>query len=239
MAKRGKTDREEFKLTTPEFRGSFVNLLKPRSYGDGEPKYTMTIVLESDDPFWDKLQRKIDEVAKKKFGSIPSGLLDPIQSGKRMKLEEFKGMDFCRAGSTEKPGVVGMDGSTLIDRGDVYSGAWYRAVIKPYAWEHKATKRKGVSIQLDNVLKVRDDDPFSGRASAAEDFKEYVDEEGGEEEDDRPRRRSSRDRDEEEERPRRSGRDRGEEQEDDRPRRRPTRDRDEDDDRPRRRSSLD
>ena len=246
--KRPKTDRDEFKLTTPEFRGSFVQLVKPRSYGDGEPKFSITVVLERDDPFWGKLEKKIEDAARKKFGSIPERFESPIKSGKDMKLPEFKGMDFCRAQSTEKPGVVGMDGSEIIDRNELYSGAWYRAKIKPYAWEFG--KKRGVSIQLDNVLKVRDDDPLSGKASAADDFADYVDGDGGGDEDeDRPRRSSSRsksrdrDEDEEDELPaRRPARDADGEDEDERPARRSSRGRDEDsedeeDERPARRRS--
>ena len=261
MAKpRPKTDRDEFKLMTPEFRGSFVHLVKARSYGDGEPKFSITVVLERDDPFWAKLEKRIDDVARKKFGSIPERMESPIKSGKDMKLPEFKGMDFCRAQSTEKPGVVDVEGVTLLDRNALYSGAWYRAVIKPYAWEFG--KKRGVSIQLDNVLKVRDDDPLSGKASAADDFADYVDGDGGEDEDrprrssprrgrdadeeeeERPARRKPRDSEEEDERPARrpaKGRDRDEE-EDERPaRRRPSRDSEdegeEEDDRPARRRS--
>jgi len=236
---RPKTDRDEFKITTPEFRGSFVHLVKPRSYGDGEPKFSITLVLERDNPFWAKLEKRIEDVARKKFGSIPDRFESPIKSGKDMKLPEFKGMDFCRAQSTEKPGVVGMSGETLIDRNDLYSGAWYRAVIKPYAWEFG--KKRGVSIQLDNVLKVRDDDPLSGKASAADDFADYVDGDGGEDEDDdRPRRSSSRSKsrdadaeDEEDDRPARrpaKSRDADEEDEDERPARRSSRGRDADED---------
>ena len=201
--KRGGSDGEDLRLTTPEFRGSFVNLLKPRSFGDGDPKYTVTLVLPRTDPFWEKLERAIDKAAKKKFGTIPSNFHSPIRSGKELDLEEFRGMDFARLQSNEKPGVVDKNGNVLIERGEVYSGAWYRARIKPYAWEFG--KKRGVSIQVDNVLKVKDDDAFSGKADAASDFAEYMDDDAGEDED-RPRRRSR-------------GRDEEEEEEDDRPRR--------------------
>lgn len=62
---------------------------------------------------------------------------------------------------------------------EVYSGAWYYASIRTFAWKHE-TGGKGVSISLSGVLKVGDDKPFGGSSFSESEFDEVPEgEEGG------------------------------------------------------------
>ena len=75
--------------------------------------------------------------------------------------------------SATRPGVVDTDLQPIIDPEELYSGAYYRASINPFAWDHP-TGGKGVSFGLNYVMKVRDGEPFSGRKAAEEDFKAFA-----------------------------------------------------------------
>lgn len=199
-------DRESLKMMTPEFRGSFVRLVKPRARSEGkEPEYGLTIVLEKDHSFWRELDDAIERAAEIKWGKVPKGFFHPVKDGDDYDYG-FDGCLFVEAKSTERPGVVDTELEDVIDASELYSGAWYRATIRPGAWHHPESNRKGVSIYLDNVQKVRDDEPLGGaRAKAADDFEDFV---GGGDEGERPRRgrRGSRDENDEGERPRRGRR---------------------------------
>jgi hypothetical protein len=215
MARKSAKARDELKITTPVFRGSFVTLFNPRAMGDDDPKYSITIVLPKDSPFWDKLDKITDKCAKRKWDTIPKKLDTTVKDGDESEYEEWEGCYAVPARSLDKPGIVDADCEPITDRSEVYSGAHYRAVIRVYAWFYPKANKKGVSLQLDNVMKVKDDEPFSGRSSATDDFADFVDRDPDDDEEERPSRRRSRSR----------SRDDDEEEEETRPSRRRSRSR--------------
>lgn len=167
------------KMKTPEFRGSFVNLFEARAINQGKPKFGLTMVLPKDHPFWDKLRKAIDEEAVNKFGRIPKGLKTPIKDGDTYETKdgetrsEWLGCYFVKIESYDRPGVVDSDVDDITDRSEVYSGAYYKATFRPGGWDHP-TGGKGVSLWLDNVMKTRDGETFSGKKSATDDFADHV-----------------------------------------------------------------
>jgi Enterobacter phage Enc34, ssDNA-binding protein len=160
---------------TPVFRGSYVNIDKPRKANEeAEPLYSIMIVLDPEDSeqadYINTLEDWVNEVAEAKFGEVPRRLKSPIREGE-LVADEFIGYVCINASSNRRPGVVDADLNPLdeMDLSDeVYSGAWYRASIRPYAWEHK-TGGKGVSFGLDNLMKVEDDEPLGNVAPKPED----------------------------------------------------------------------
>lgn len=182
-----KEDRKKLKLVTPKFRGSFVHLTKARKMGLGDdgkektPKFGLAIVLPKEDPFWKKVRETMDLAAKLRFNEIPRGLIIPLKDGDEYGYEGMEGCYFISAESEEKPGVVQRIGGELvdvIDPAELYAGAYYRAEVFCSAWAYDERKRKGVRLKLDNVMKIADGEPFSGRGKAADAFAEYVDEDG-------------------------------------------------------------
>lgn len=173
------------KLTTPEFRGSYVNLIEPRAVSDdpgAEKKYSMLIVLSKTDPeakaFVKKLEAAIQTASAEKHGKpIPKERLKhyPIKDGDNDEKEDFHGHWLISASNKFKPGAIDLNGQKLISTEDLYSGAWYRASISCWAWDNPKGG-KGVSINLKNVLKVRDDDAFTGVAKAEDDFADFLSE---------------------------------------------------------------
>lgn len=163
------------KLITPEFRGSFVHILEPHAPkaapGEAQQKarYQITIPLAKDHKFWEEVRQLVTETATAKWGKIPPKMKSPIKDGDAEGRDEFVGKLTVQATSKNKPDIVDKNLKPIMDAGEIYSGAWYRCSLRAYAWEHP-TGGKGVSIALDNVMKVKDDEALSGRTSADNDF---------------------------------------------------------------------
>lgn len=165
------------KLITPPFRGWFVHLNEPRGIkGDptSDKKYQMLIPILEDDGFWKKAEAMVKDTAREKFGQIPRKLKSPIKEGAESEYEELDGYKFINPGNTRRPGLVDGRLEPIVDPEELYSGAWYRASLTAYAWEHP-TGGKGVSFSLNNVMKVatpdgESDEPLDGRTSAEQDF---------------------------------------------------------------------
>lgn len=187
------------KLMTPEFRGSYCNLLKPKvrkgaKPGD-DPKYSMLIVLSKTDKsakvFLAKLEKEMLAASLEKHGKpIPKAKLKhwPIRDGDEEnedgEVDPTLAGHWCISINTKrKPNVIDTKNRKLIDDEEVYSGAYYRVTIRPWAWDN-VEGGKGVSIELHNVLKTKDGDRLSGGVSKAEDdFKDHIDEDAVDNED--------------------------------------------------------
>ena len=176
------------KLITPEFRGSFVNLTKPHNMpgetDEDKARYQITIVLPKKDKFWKTINEQIDATASEKWTKVPKALKRPIKDGDaedddgELKYPEFEGCYTLQVSTKRKPGVVDKALQPILNADELYSGAWYRASIKPYAWSHP-TGGNGVSFSVDNVMKVKDDTPLGGAAEAPEkEFAEFAEEKG-------------------------------------------------------------
>lgn len=164
------------KLVTPEFRGSFVHILEPhaiKGVENAKARYQITIPLPKKDAFWTKLNAMVEETAKAKWGKIPPKMKSPVKDGDEEERPELSGCYSVQATSNNKPGIVDAALNPIMDANEIYSGAYYRASIRAYAWDHP-TGGKGVSIALDNIMKVKDGEAFSGRTDASADFADFT-----------------------------------------------------------------
>lgn len=177
------------KLHTPPFRGSHVHLFKARkASASAEPKFSMVIPIPKEDPFWEEIDEATEKVAMEEWGRVPKKLKRTIHDGDEQDEDkdkpEWHGCYYFNASSDTRPGVIDKaTGKEIIDPSEVYSGAWYIASVNVSPWEHDEGG-KGVSIYLNNVMKVKDDEAFSGRVSAAADFAGYIDAPDDEDDDD-------------------------------------------------------
>lgn len=204
-------------IVSPKFRGSFVFIMKPRQKDDdGEPQYEMAIVLPKDDretkDFIGKLEDAFEDAMTEKIGKIiPFEKCKhyPIRDGDDMEGEEFHGCWVVGTKNKKQPGVLirEEDGTRrAVEReSEIYSGAYYHASVRAYAWDNKFGK--GVSVSLEGVLKVEDGEKF-GSSFSEDDFDSVSKGNKSSSSRDREERRPSRDRDEErkpsrEDRPRR------------------------------------
>jgi hypothetical protein len=166
------------KIITPVFRGSFVHLKEPKAPApEADPVYSMSIVLPKDDPdtkpFMTQLKKNCNATAKEKFGDKVTKIKYPWKDGDEEERDEWAGCWVIAAKSKSRPGVVGPDLKPVMDPELLYSGAYYRASVSEWGWSHP-TGGKGISLNLDNVMWVKDGESFSGRASAEDDFSDFA-----------------------------------------------------------------
>lgn len=165
------------KLVTPEFRGSFVSLIEPTTIQGApegaKPKYQITIPIAKDNAFWADLKKEVEATALAKWGKIPNKFRSPVKDGDNEGRPELEGCYVVQASSVQKPGLVDKNLKPIMDPNEIYSGAYYRASIRCFAWSHP-TGGNGVSIALDNVMKTKDGEAFSGRSKAEDDFASFA-----------------------------------------------------------------
>ena len=166
-------------LVTPEFRAAFISVFRATSMknADGtvnKPKFSIRACFPPTAKL-DALKKEAEAAAKDKWGDkIPKTLRSPFRTNEELENpivgigDDWVVMTFS-ANEDRRPGIVDAKLQDIIDDSDVYSGAWYRAQVRAFAYENAGNK--GVSFGLQNVQKLRDDDPIgSGRIPASKAF---------------------------------------------------------------------
>lgn len=156
-------------LNTPEFRAGFISVFratKPRdAKSEQKSKYSVRACFP---PTADlsKLKAAAAAAAKEEWGDkIPKALRSPFRRNDELETpvvgigDDWIIMTFS-ANEDRRPGIVDRKLNDIINEEDVYSGAWYRAQVRPFAYDQQGNK--GVSFGLQNVQKLRDDEPIGG-----------------------------------------------------------------------------
>jgi hypothetical protein len=167
------------KVITGEVRFSYEHVFKPEAIDDGEPKYSVSIIIpKKDKATIAKIEAAIDsaiEAGKAKLenkaGKVNKTQIKlPLRDGdeEREGDDAYKNSYFINASSKNKPGVVDADLQPILDTTEFYSGCFGRASINFYAFDAKGNK--GIAAGLNNVQKLRDVEYLVGRASAEDDF---------------------------------------------------------------------
>ena len=167
------------RLITPNFRAAFISLFRATSMKnadgkDSDPKFSIRACFP---PTADikALKKEAENAAKEKFGDkIPKTLRSPFRLNEELDNpvpgigDDWVIMSFS-AKADRRPGIVDANLQDIIDEADVYSGAWYRAQVNAYGYD--TAGNKGVAFGLQNVQKLRDDDPLgNGRIPASKAF---------------------------------------------------------------------
>ena len=165
-------------ILTPEFRAAFVSLFKaskPKTApAEQAPKFSIRAVFPPNTDFA-AMKAEAEVAAKEKWGDkIPKTLRSPFRRNDELDTpidgigDDWIVMTFTAA-ENRRPGLVDANLNDIIDEVEVYSGAWFRAQVRPYAYEQQGNK--GISFGLQNVQKLRDDDPMgSGKPKASSAF---------------------------------------------------------------------
>lgn len=168
------------KMVTPEFRAAFVGIFKataPKDQPDGKKKYSIRAVfMPNADLAAMKQQAKV--AAEEKWGNnIPKTMRSPFRLNEELDNpipgvpDDAVVMTFS-ANEDRRPGLVDANLNDIIDDSEVYAGAWFRAQVRPYAYENKGNR--GVAFGLENVQKTRDDDPLGrGKVPASKAFEAF------------------------------------------------------------------
>ena len=166
---------------TPEFRAAFISVFRATSMknADGstsKPKYSIRAAFPPNAKL-DALKKEAETVAREKWSDkIPKTLRSPFRLNEELEApivgigDDWVIMSFS-ANEDRRPGVVDAKLQDIIADQDteVYSGAWYRAQVRAFAYD--TAGNKGVSFGLQNVQKLRDDDPLgNGRIPASKAF---------------------------------------------------------------------
>lgn len=177
------------KLTTPIFRGSFVNAFKEVSFKGGKPKFGVTgiwlpkLFSDEDKQRWRAMCALLNEQSLSSFKMPWKELPANYRKGLRKWDEKTdrvtfpEGCWFASLTCQQPPGVVGTtrgsDGKLVAfselngNTSEIYSGAYYRATVNSYSFTEGSP---GVALGLNNLQKVKDGDRLDGRSNAADDF---------------------------------------------------------------------
>lgn len=144
------------KFTTPVFRGSYANLFVPNGYKDSEPKYSVDAVLPKDHEFWKTLRAKLQDLSKEL--GIKKDIEKCIKDGDDKEDSTYKGCYYITPKNKTKPMIIDKDQNEILDKDEVYSGAYYKAVISIYT----SGDYGGLHLSLLAIQKVKDGERLSG-----------------------------------------------------------------------------
>lgn len=165
------------KITTPPFRVSFPEVFEARSFQGSDPKFSIQMLFPKETTDMSVMKSEVKRLAQEKFGKKrPKGFTDPIKDGDELtdsedeEIESTKGFWVVRAASKRKPGIIDKDKNliTAEEADEFYPGCWARATLNAFAYDTKGNK--GVSFGLNNIQKLKDDEPFGNRTAPEDDF---------------------------------------------------------------------
>lgn len=167
-------------------RISYAHIWEPKEYKDGDPKYSVSLIIpKSDTKTIEKIEAAVEEaitvgVAKKFEGKRPkpAALKLPLRDGDEERDEDAAYVDsmFLNASSKDQPGIVNRRAEPILDRDEVYSGCYCNVSVNFYPFNYEG--KKGVAAGLGNIQKVKDGEPLAGRTiMAADEFTDLGDDE--------------------------------------------------------------
>lgn len=168
-------------LVTGKVRLSYEHVWEPAAIKDGDPKYSVSLIIPKSDKKTIKAIQDAVEQAKQdgkaKFGGrIPANLKLPLRDGdiERPEDEAYANSYFINANSKDKPQIVDKQVQPILDRNEVYSGCYARVSISIYPFNTNGNR--GIACGLGNIQKIADGEPLGGRTRAEDDFDSYEDE---------------------------------------------------------------
>lgn len=164
------------KLTFGPVRLSYPNIFKPKMNDQGVEKYSASFLIPKKDKATIlKLQKAVKSVFVNskdilKTDNFKSLKHTAIRDGdeERSEDEAYEGMYFVNANSDMPPGVLNEKKEKALGPTEIYPGCWVYASITLFAFNKKGNR--GIGVGLNNIMKCKDDEPLSGRASAESDF---------------------------------------------------------------------
>lgn len=165
------------KLQLKNVRAAFVRVFTPEDFnGDGNEKFSMTLLLPKDHPQIEEIKKGMQEVAKEKWGDKAAAVYKQIQVNNKLALADgdtkdtdgFAGNYYISTSSKQRPLVIDADKTPLVEAdGRPYSGCYVNAIIELWAQDNNYGKR--INAQLKGVQFYRDGDAFSGGGVASAD----------------------------------------------------------------------
>lgn len=169
------------KVVTGKVRLSYAHVWEPKADQQGNLKYSASLIIpKNDKKTLSDIKAACEAVkqtsAAKWGGKVPPNLKMPLRDGDvdRPDDEAYAGCYFVNANSNQQPGIVDKSVKPILDQSEVYSGCYARVSINFFAFN--TSGNKGIGCGLNNIQKLADGDPLSGRARAEDDFDAMDDE---------------------------------------------------------------
>lgn len=171
------------RVVTGEARLSYAHLTRPHANNqqqNAKAKYSVTLLIPKQDTATlqrinSAIQAAINDAIPKKWGNVkPPQIPMPVHDGDGVKRDgtafgpECRGCWVLTASSDDKPNVVDLNRSPIIDESQIYSGMYGRASIRFFGYSNSGNK--GIGAGLGNVQKTRDGEPLMSRSTPDEDF---------------------------------------------------------------------
>jgi len=162
-------------IITPEFRAAFISVFrataqKQQDGSMGKAKFSVRAAFPPTSDI-SLLKAQAGAAAQDKWGDkIPKTIRSPFRLNEELENpvpgigDDWWILTFS-ATEDRRPGIVDSNLQDIIDEADVYSGAWYRAQVRAFAYDNAGNK--GVSFGLQNLQKLRNDDPMGGGRTPA------------------------------------------------------------------------
>lgn len=173
---------KETSIITGVVRLSYVHIFEKYAFEDGEPKYSVCLLIpKKDKDTIKKIKAAISAAINESLSSF--GAKDeaaarklkkfwiPLRDGDEEKEDDpnYEGFYFVNASTkTRRPGIVDAKLKPILDSEEVYSGCWGRADINFYGFS--VSGNKGIACGLNNVQKIKDDEPLAGGRTAEDAF---------------------------------------------------------------------
>lgn len=166
------------RIITPLGRFSYPSVFeRAKSLDESkEGKYEVTLLIPKKTDI-SVLLAAVEKVGKEAFGAKWKGqdrqTHPTIRDGDEKDDPVCKGHWIIRAKTNKRPGVVGPHGPNgerpepIEDKEEIYGGCWGRLSVTFGSYTQLGNW--GVTAYLNNVQKVRDDEPFGGSGPKAED----------------------------------------------------------------------
>lgn len=160
-------------LITPKFRAAYISLFRATASKDnptGPKKYSIRAVFMPNEDLSALRQAAQKAVAEKWGNQSPKTLRNPFRKNSELDnpisgVPDDAIVVTMSAVESRRPGLVGPDLQDIIDETEIYSGAWFRAEVRAYGYDQAGNR--GVAFGLNNVQKLRDDEPLGGGRQAA------------------------------------------------------------------------
>jgi len=165
-------------VITPKFRVSYPQVFRPKLNDlNGKQEYSLVAIFAPGSDL-SLLNAQVAAAATEKWGADKSKWPKPLRNPIRKNEEREKegklpdgyeaGGVFINFKGSQKPGVVDQNVQTIIDESQFYAGCYAIAQVRAYAYDNKGNR--GVAFGLQNIQKVADGDPLSGRQRAEDAF---------------------------------------------------------------------
>ena len=156
-------------------RFSYLHCWEPAAVNGGEPKYSVSAIIDKKDTKTINAIKAAIEQAKKDSvskwgGKVPANLHLPLRDGDidRPDDEAYADCYFFNANSRQAPQVVDAKVQPILDQSEVYSGCYGKISVTFYGYN--ANGNRGIAAGLGNIQKLKDGESLGGRSNAADDF---------------------------------------------------------------------